>query len=613
MNFIYDIETLRAVFSAVIYHAETGNWYVFEASRRRNNTPDLVAMIRYIRSVGGNMIGFNSLHFDYPVIHDIVAAGGTDELTAYMRAQTIIQSNDRFGHTIWPDRHHARQIDLYKMHHFDNRARATSLKDLEFNMRLDNIEEMPHDIHAEYLSDAQIDDVLHYNAFDVAATYRFWLHSRAMIADREKLSAKYNVDWINHSDKKIGQSYFIKRLEELQPGSCYRYVNGRREAIQTARERITVADILLPAAQAVTRPEFATAVDWFRQSVITATKGELKYKGQVGDCEFTLGTGGIHASLKRKHVKADDDWLIVDVDVKSYYPNLSIVNRLGPAHLGELFAVVNSEMFEMRKKTVKTDPDNGMYKLGMNGAYGDSGAEYGPFRDPQYTMAITVNGQCLLLVLADIVLNHTRSHVIQMNTDGITFMVQRPDRAIFDECLKVWEKHTGLELEHVDYSDVWIRDVNSYMARTTAGKLKQIGDYETADPADRQPRGWHQDCSAMVVPRVAECVLTTGADAMDTLVNWPDPFDFMLRLKVGRNSVVVDDTGRRSGRVTRYFVSKLGVQMRKDGGRVCAGWYVTCCNNAAEFDWFNLELRWYAQQVRKLIVDESYRPALRYG
>ena len=42
-----------------------------------------------------------------------------------------IDSDDRFGHIIWqPD---IVQVDLYKIHHFDNMARATSLKMLEFN------------------------------------------------------------------------------------------------------------------------------------------------------------------------------------------------------------------------------------------------------------------------------------------------------------------------------------------------------------------------------------------------------------------------------------------------------------------------------------------------
>ena len=61
----------------------------------------------------------------------------------YEKAMSIIKSDDRFAGIIYPSDRHVPQVDLYKIHHFDNKARTTSLKALEFNMRMDNISDLP--------------------------------------------------------------------------------------------------------------------------------------------------------------------------------------------------------------------------------------------------------------------------------------------------------------------------------------------------------------------------------------------------------------------------------------------------------------------------------------
>jgi hypothetical protein len=103
------------------------------------------------------MVGFNSLGFDYPVLHTLIRMGHSDANTLYLKAMSIINSqNDDEGgkwmHFIKPSDHFVQQIDLFKIHHFDNKARATSLKMLEFNMRSDNIEDLPAERAFELLA-----------------------------------------------------------------------------------------------------------------------------------------------------------------------------------------------------------------------------------------------------------------------------------------------------------------------------------------------------------------------------------------------------------------------------------------------------------------------------
>ena len=597
-NYTYDIETFKAIFSCVIKHYETGQYWVYEVSRRRNQSRECLAHLHWLGYNKCNMIGFNNEHFDYVVLHALAQLGYFTERNAYDKAQMIFADDSRFGETIWPRDRSARQIDLYMIHHFDHEIRRTSLKDLEFNMRLPVIAEPPYElVHADYLTDAQLDDVITGNIADVDATEEFYRHSLPFVEFRETI----NPDWINFNDTKIGKQYFIDTLEAAAPGTCYIKERGKsRQPRQTPRDVIRLREALLPSIKFKTR-EFQEMHTWLWHQEIYETKGVFKnlivnFRG----LDYKFGLGGMHASVERRLIVENDDWETHDIDVKSFYPDLAVKNRLYPLHLGEGFCDIYEDQFNKRQLVPKEDPKNKMMKYGLNGVYGDSNNDFSPFLDPLYTMAITLNGQLLICMLAETICLYTNAEIIQVNTDGLTARVPKSQRAIFDECCKAWERYTRLTLEYGRYSRMWIRDVNSYMAEKHGGKLKKIGAYDGAPE-------WHKDHSALVVPRVVEQVLTKGVDPLRTLVNWPDAYDFCIRCKIGRQAELRDSAGNTHGRVTRYHIARQGVTLKKHfaSGRSAAvekDWFVNVCNDMRDYDWSNLELRWYLDEVNKLVI-----------
>ncbi|MBF9666408.1 hypothetical protein IAI38_11790, partial [Streptococcus pseudopneumoniae] len=78
----------------------------------------------------------------------------------------------------------------FKIHHFDNVARATSLKVLQFNMRSESIEDLPFDPN-QPVDPKDFDNLILYNRHDVQETYRFYLETLEAIDFREKLSVKH--------------------------------------------------------------------------------------------------------------------------------------------------------------------------------------------------------------------------------------------------------------------------------------------------------------------------------------------------------------------------------------------------------------------------------------
>ena len=141
-NWIYDIETYPNIFTFAVSD-EDENISVFEISDRKREANELRRFLGKIYSSKGRMIGFNNLGFDYPVIHYFLNNKGLQARDLYNKAMEIINSQDKFEHIIWDRDIMIPQLDLYKIYHFDNKAKATSLKMIEFNMRSDNIEDLP--------------------------------------------------------------------------------------------------------------------------------------------------------------------------------------------------------------------------------------------------------------------------------------------------------------------------------------------------------------------------------------------------------------------------------------------------------------------------------------
>ena len=138
-DFIYDEETMPNVFTIGIKLAGSPLRWSFEISPWRNDSREIINTVRWIGSIGGRMVGFNNLSFDYALLHFLMQMGNADAPTLYNKAMAIIGSQDgedRWSHIVKPTDRHVPQIDLFKLHHLDNKARATSLKVLEFNMRM---------------------------------------------------------------------------------------------------------------------------------------------------------------------------------------------------------------------------------------------------------------------------------------------------------------------------------------------------------------------------------------------------------------------------------------------------------------------------------------------
>jgi hypothetical protein len=611
-DYVFDIETYPNVFTLAVEHAEAPLHWMFEISDLRNDSRQIVEFLQFLKETDSRMVGFNNLGFDYPVIHTLIRMGQSDANTLYQKAMAIINAQDEDGgrwmHSVKPSDQFVAQIDLFKIHHFDNRARATSLKVLEFNMRSDSIEDLPFPV-GTVLNREQIEVLKSYNKHDVAQTKAFYYHTLDMIHFREELTRKYARDFMNHNDTKIGKDYFTMKLEEAGV-ACYDFGPNGRTPRQTKRPVIHLKDAILPWIN-FEHPEFNRVMNWLKAQTITETKGVFTdLTATVNGFTFVFGLGGIHGSVESEVIESDGEYIIVDLDVTSYYPNLAITNGFHPAHLGKEFVSIYKHLFEQRKQYPKKSAESAMLKLALNGVYGDSNNQFSIFYDPLFTMSITLNGQLLLCLLAEGLMHIPGLRLIQVNTDGLTVRVPRANKMLVDLARAAWQSRTGLNLEEAVYKAMMIRDVNSYIGVFEDGSTKRKGAYE-------YKVGWHQNAGGLVVPKVAEKVLVDGAPIRETVEQWPEIMDFMLRTKVPRSShLAIEWDGQQPQKIqniTRYYIAEGGgrlfkympplkgkTEWRKIG--VESGWGVQVCNDINDAGKLPVDFDYYVREVEKLCL-----------
>ena len=383
---------------------------------------------------------------------------------------------------------------------------------------------------------------------------------------------------------------------------CYDYSSTGRTPRQTPRPVIHLKDAILPWIT-FEQPEFTRILEWFKAQSITETKGVFNdVDATINGFTFVFGLGGIHGSVESEVVESDESHVIVDLDVSSFYPNLAIANGFYPAHLGKEFCVIYKSLYEQRKTYPKKSAESAMLKLALNGVYGDSNNKFSVFYDPLYTMKTTLNGQLLLCVLAEGLMHVDGLKLIQVNTDGLTVRVPRENKWLVDSARAAWESRTGLQLEEAIYSNMFIRDVNNYVARYENGSVKRKGAYEW----DME---WHQNAGALVVAKVAEKHLIDGAPIRETVEQWPDIMDFMLRTKVPRSSYL--QWGEHQAQnISRDYIAKGGKPLTKwmpplkgktewRKFAVESGWNVQVCNDIKDAV-LPVDFDYYVNEVEKL-------------
>ena len=269
-HYVMDYETLSNCFIGVFEDIKSEDREIFVMHESRN---DIVPFLTFLmHNVNNNEwhVSFNGLGFDSQITehclakgHDLLDMTG-DEIARfiYSKAQDVIRrQNDGEFLEFSPKDLHIRQVDVFKLNHWDNPAKRSSLKWIQYTMDWKNIIDMPIH-HTTEVIEEQIPDIINYCINDVRSTKQIMQLSKEQINLRRALTDEYNIDLFSASEPRISKELFLHFLSKQTGIKKYEL-----RQMRTHRPQIVVNDIILPYIEFKTAT-FQNLLKKFREVVI---------------------------------------------------------------------------------------------------------------------------------------------------------------------------------------------------------------------------------------------------------------------------------------------------------------------------------------------------------
>ena len=616
-HWVMDYETLSNCFIGVFEGIKSEDQEIFVVHESRNDIRELVEFLDRNIYYEEWHVSFNGLGFDSQITESIIRnkewlIEQSPEKIAkfiYGKAQDVIykQNNGEFLEYS-PRDLSIRQLDVFKLNHWDNNAKRSSLKWIQYTMDWANIIDMPIH-HTEHIVEEQIPEIIRYCINDVKSTKQIMNLSKSQIELRRTLTEEYGIDLYSASEPRISKELFLLFLSQKTGIKKWDL-----KQMRTHRARITVKNIILPYIEFKTAT-FQNLLKKFQEVVIYPgeTKGGFKYSVQYKGVKTDYGLGGIHGARSTRVYESTEDMVILTSDVTSFYPNLAIRNKWAPAHLEQDdFCDLYEWFFEERKKIPKSDPKNYVYKIILNSTYGLSNDENSFLYDPEFTMRITINGQLSLTMLYEMICEEIPNAIpLMQNTDGLETMIPREYVDKYMDICKRWEDITKLQLEHDTYSKIILGDVNNYIAITEDGKSKCKGRFEYDNLA------LHKNKSFLIIPKAIHAYFVDGIKPEDFLAQNQNIFDYCGGVKIKgdwsfyeHHIVNGEYIVKPLQHTIRYFVSRSGSKIIKknntDGREIqveAGKWMQTILINYTEreFSEYDINYDYYLENIYKEI------------
>lgn len=628
-HWVMDYETMVNLFVGVFQSYNSNKTRIFKIhSSLHNDIKPLIEFLEKNKKYEEKHISFNGLSFDSQITEfilrnkdQLIKMTGDEIVEAiYSVAQEAITLSNNKEFLKYPEwQLDINQIDVFKINHWDNAAKRTSLKWAQYSMDWPNLQDMPIHHTDRVTTEEEIDIITQYCVNDVESTKKILHLSRPLINVRKNIKEKYELNCINHSNTKLGSQLLLKLYCDITNQNKYEV-----KELRTYRNSIDIKDILFDYIEFKTAP-FQKFLEKLKTKTIYNTKSDFKYKLRFRGYEFHYGAGGIHQCIKPGKYLADDNLIVKDLDVASLYPSIACMNNMSPGHLGnEFFQVYKNDIVDIRlaeKKKPKASRDISIiegFKEAANATYGNSNSKYSWLYDPRYTMQTTINGQLLISMLVeDILINIPDSVLLQTNTDGATFQFDKQYLNVYESICKKWEEKTKLVLEFADYSAMYIWDVNNYISVYTNGSTKCKGRFEWEDLQKHKYTHLHKNKSHLIVAKAVYNYFINGIEPAEYIKSNTNIYDYCAGVRIKGDWTFFESTIKDSKHVKeklqktiRYYISNKGSKILKINNsdnrviQVEAGrWMQTIFNKYVEkpFEEYDINYKYYLDNIMKEI------------
>lgn len=252
----------------------------------------------------------------------------------------------------------------------------------------------------------------------------------------------------------------------------------------------------------------------------------------IGGMPCKYAWGGVHGSLSCYYEESTDTRVIQNRDVSSLYP--SLIERYNYLSRN----VPNPQLYiDIKKDRIRAKHDGDKQtandlKLPLNTVSGAQENKYNDLYDPLPTRSLRISGQLFLTMLTMQLLNACKTiKLLNLNTDGLMYSINKSELHIVDEIASAWEKQTGFELETDNIAKVWLKDVNNLLFIDTNGKVKTVGGYLNYGISVKG--AWSINNNATIVKQAIINYFVHGTPPEQTINECNDIFAFQIIAKAG--------------------------------------------------------------------------------
>lgn len=577
--FVYDIEVFQNIFHCIVINTETMIHRKYEISTRKNQLLELVSLFKQVdkpiswgdyytttNEIDSNIMfcGYNNLHYDNPIINYILeyeeVLKNRNVLTIcsslYNMSQTIIKSTEdnidswkRWKYQVWYS-----SFDLLTML-YSNKLRV-GLKEMQVTMQYPNVQEFVHD-WSKPLAINEFDSMIDYNLNDVLSTTELLNRSKIDVELRIAIEEEYGVRVLSKDGVNIGMKILTQKYLE-KTNQTWDQIKDLRSPL----DYIHLNSIVLPFVK-YKDPILQSILNDMREQTVSPGRKGYEKKFIFRSLQYTIGVGGIHSVNKPEKVVIKDDEILIDCDVASLYPSMLLVYDFYPKHLGpefkEVYAQIRTERLEAKRN--KNKVKDATLKLALNGLSGNLQNEHNFCYSPLAVMQIRINGQLLLLMLAE-ALSDIGCRIVQANTDGLFIVLKKTKYEEYKKVCKEWEDLTQLYLEDEHFESMYQYAINDYIA-------VREGYSKTKDKLLVKKKGMFitevnlgKGLSPKIIPEAVINYLIDDIPIEQTLRECKDIRKFLMSQKVDKK-FSVEYNNELIQRINRFYASTNGPYLYK--------------------------------------------------
>uniref|UniRef100_A0AAU8BBX2 Polymerase/primase n=1 Tax=Dulem virus 42 TaxID=3145760 RepID=A0AAU8BBX2_9CAUD len=561
---VFDIEVFPNCFHCACKNTESEDIILFEISDRKSQLKELA---EYFLNKELLFAGYNNHHYDDVIINYIIdqcALMSTLPLyrvtdSIFNLSQIIIQSedNDTSRYEKWKYAKYFESMDILKMM-FSSKLRV-GLKEMQLTMHYPNVLEYEGDFNKPIPLD-KIDSMIYYNVNDIESTNELLntLANKGDIDLRLFIEKEYGINALSMDSVKFGEAILSKKVcEELNVSY------STLKEMRSPMDYIPLKDVILPVISYKNQILKEVLEEMKQQIVYSKERKGYEKKFVLSGTRFSVGVGGIHSLNDPEIFVPKNDEYIGHLDVASMYPSFIVRYGWFPRHLGkagiDVYKAIYHDRIEAKHNGQKHK--NLALKLVLNSVTGKMQEETSWMYDPFSVFKIRINGQLVLLMLVDILLQYN-CKIVQVNTDGVMFIAKKGIESDLQESVTELERLTQLTFEGNRYEAFYQYAVNDYFG-------VEDGYSQSRDPKLIERKGMFitetnlgKGLTPVIIPEAVIKYFVDNVPLETTIKECKDIKKFVMGQRVGKKfSVEYND--KKIQRINRFYASTNGCYIYK--------------------------------------------------